>query len=766
MQQLSAIKEAGLYTQAEPVPLLGVSISAEIRGFASRVTIQQTFRNSEKRPIEAVYVFPLEEGSAVCDFSVKIGNRLIKGEVEERHKAFVRYDKAISEGHGGFLLDQEKPNIFVASVGNLNPDQEAVVNITYVAELPFADDSIRFMLPTTISPRYAPLGSDPVAADIISPPMSLNVPYGLSFEARILNDLPVDEVSSPSHQVDVSKKIDGWTVKLAAAQTRLDRDLILNIKLAEAAEPVAIIQKHQNGDRAIMIRFYPEIDPVADIRKAPSTIIFVLDCSGSMSGTSIEQARKVLEMCLRSMSRGDSFNIFRFGSSFEFLFKEPRPYTDKSLQDAVTYVRKIDADLGGTEILPVLQAVYQQIPATAKGKTDIIVLTDGEVLNEEQVISLAGQHRDRARIFSFGIGYGPSESLVRGLARVSGGMAEFVSPDERIEDKVLRQFSRMDLPRITDIRLDWGGLDVEQAPQELPPIFDGDSVTVYGRVKKGKAPKKIIISAKLMGKKIGWRVPVKEAGDGNLVPTLWARAFIRDMETASFDLAGSRQIHRKKAAVNARLVEIAKRYNLASSQTSFVAIETRGDDEKTKEEPVYRRVPIQLTWDWHGVRGTLNFSPAYALMTMPGVQHDVSFFEEETVPQKRMAPSVMYRKAVKDEERPKKDHEKMWFHRLLLGQSAEGYFELSDDLAVELGTSLLELKRLAGKIKGVDTIVDPVRVLATCLAMLLLRIRAKEYRDQWSRSARKAEQWLTANAADAELDSVPLMEKVKEIFFP
>ncbi len=224
MFQLSRVEEAGLYTKSGLVPLQGVSIFAEVIDVASKVTVVQRYRNDEKTPIEATYCFPLEEGSAVCGFEVRIGDRLIQGEVEEREKAFKKYDVAMAQGDGAYLLDQEKPNIFVASVGNLNPGQEATVSITYVAELSVSDDQIKLMIPTTVSPRYAPGDADPIKTDVISPPTSLQVPYGLSLRVCIRNGAGITEVNSPSHKTKVLQTELDWEVALRDSETRLDRD--------------------------------------------------------------------------------------------------------------------------------------------------------------------------------------------------------------------------------------------------------------------------------------------------------------------------------------------------------------------------------------------------------------------------------------------------------------------------------------------------------------------------------------------------------------
>ena len=85
-----------------PIPLQGVRIEACLTGLGSEVTVTQRYTNLEAVDVEAVYVFPLEEGAAVCGFTARVGDRLIRGRVEEREKAFEVYDDAMAAGHGAF----------------------------------------------------------------------------------------------------------------------------------------------------------------------------------------------------------------------------------------------------------------------------------------------------------------------------------------------------------------------------------------------------------------------------------------------------------------------------------------------------------------------------------------------------------------------------------------------------------------------------------------------------------------------------------------
>ena len=190
MPETSAAPLAGLVTrQGQPVPLSGIEIRADVSSLGARVTIAQRYVNRESAPIEAVYVFPLDERSAVCGFEALIDGTLVVGEIRTRDEAFEAYDEAMARGDGAFLLDEERPDVFVASVGNLPPGKEVLLKIVYVTELGVTDEGLRFTVPTTVSPRYAPAadhrGVGRPDADTLNPPLAWQVPYGLSLMVEV-----------------------------------------------------------------------------------------------------------------------------------------------------------------------------------------------------------------------------------------------------------------------------------------------------------------------------------------------------------------------------------------------------------------------------------------------------------------------------------------------------------------------------------------------------------------------------------------------------
>ena len=161
---------------------------------------------------------------------------------------------------------------------------------------------------------------------------------------------PVRAVESPSHPIAVS--IDGRraSVSLSARETVLDCDFVLKIALAEAARPGVLVERGGDGAAYALVSF-----PPASSRRAPAPceIVFLVDRSGSMQGSSIAEARNALQLCLRSLRPGCLFNIVGFGCRSSRSSRRAGPYGDRhAASRGERHVRGLEADMGGTEILP------------------------------------------------------------------------------------------------------------------------------------------------------------------------------------------------------------------------------------------------------------------------------------------------------------------------------------------------------------------------------------------------------------------------------
>jgi Ca-activated chloride channel family protein len=725
------------------------------------------------KPIEAVYVFPLDEGAAVCGFEAVVDGTLVVGEVHERDKAFEIYDDAMADGHGAFLLDEERPDVFQASIGNLPPGKEVLVRLTYVTELSIDGGRARFSIPTTVSPRYAPaqdhVGVGRSDARVLNPPVVWSVPYGLDLSLRITMPARITALESPSHPISITINEDEATVKLAQVQASLDRDFVLSIEAAGMDSPQALVERADDGSEAVAVSFVPALKETP----SPSEIIFVVDRSGSMEGSSIDEVRNALQLCLRSMISGCRFNIVGFGSTHESLFSGTRSYDQRSLDEASGHVAELRANLGGTEILAPLQFALEQ-PHDDDLPRQVVVLTDGQVTNTDAVLALAAQHAATARIFTFGIGAGASQHLVRGLARAGGGSAEFIYPGERIEPKVVRQFGRLLSPALHDVKIEWVGAPVTSMPMRVPPIFAGGRLLVYGFPKTNERPAAVRLSARGPSSPLSFEVPLSGArvAPGKLVATLAARARIRELEESGewFVERGSRQKEKKGSSVSKEIIELSVRYGLMSRETSFVAVERR--ETPVTGEVELRRVPIALTDGWGGIRRrmgrAITLGSSYSGRPQPGRDlADTATFvltrasKPEEGSNERVAGllgSAWVPRALRIGRR-KDVASRTDMHALVVLQQADGSWDLTPDLAVILGRKLSDLEAAIDRASGRPT--DTRRAWATALAITWLELHAQDIEDQWKLLSRKARRWLDSVAA-ATVDGTSWMQTAEK----
>ena len=602
---------AGLFvvgrTDGAQVPLYGVDILAMISGTASEVQVSQSFKNDEDVPIEAVYTFPLPESAAVSSFVVEIDGKVVKGAVEEKEKAFEKYDAAMQQGHGAFLADQDRPNVFTVSAGNLLPNQKATIRLGYVTELEQTRDSIRMMIPTTVSPRYIPAETaakmDAAELDHVCPPTVCGtVPYGLHLKVDIDSPVDIKEVSCPSHSTSV--KIEGKkaTVELMGEGIQLDQDFVLCIKTENSSQASAIVAD-DGEDNIVMLNLFP--NAVAGKRQ-PCEFVFVVDRSGSMMGPSIEQARNALLLAMRSMRDGDRFNVVAFGMTSELMFERSVAYSQQSLNEASMLVSKMEADMGGTEIMGAMILATKDVQKGSKRQ--VLIITDGQVGNEDEVIKMANSQN--CRLFTFGCGCGGNEHLLASVARSTGGKCEASHPGERIEPKIMRQVRRMTSSRMDNIKVEWGALEPNlMSPSKPLVLYAGDRFTLYARVRKGTKKTKVTIVADGPDGEVRFPVNVdlRKPVQKRAIAVLMARRAIQEIEEAPDPKGGSAQEREKKPG-KAKILELALRYQLMSSETSFVAIEERKAGEQQQPAEL-RRVPVAMTKGWHGMMGASGPGP-------------------------------------------------------------------------------------------------------------------------------------------------------------
>jgi hypothetical protein len=351
---------ASTHQETSYVPLKQVQVAATIRSFAADVTITQVFRNDETKPIEAVYCFPIEEKAAIYSFIARIDDREIIAQLKEKKEAQQEYNNALQQGHGAYLLEQDEnsQDNFIINVGALPPSKECTITVAYVTELEYAQESIiRFVVPTTIAPRYNPNKDGIASVAGTNSKYVQSTPYTIEFRCRIdkmgrSQEEYIARINSPSHpiQVDFAEQ-DAYIITFAQQNTHLDRDILINIELADKrANTIVAVEPG-----AVMAVFTPTIEDCRQGLKFDQTneFIFVIDCSGSMEDENkIGLARQAMLLFLKSLPVDCHFNIIRFGSQYKSLFTGITAiYNEENAQKAEQLISGLKADLGGTELV-------------------------------------------------------------------------------------------------------------------------------------------------------------------------------------------------------------------------------------------------------------------------------------------------------------------------------------------------------------------------------------------------------------------------------
>ncbi|XP_051961681.1 von Willebrand factor A domain-containing protein 5B1-like [Xyrauchen texanus] len=249
---------------------------------------------------------------------------------------------------------------------------------------------------------------------------------------------------------------------------------------------VDIIRKRLHKDvlhnPVAMLNFCPDLhSTTSDLHSIQGEFIFLIDRSGSMSGVNINRVKDAMVVILKSLFPACLFNIVGFGSKFKTLFATSQSYDEETLALACEHVKKIRADMGGTNILAPLNWILRQ-PIQRGHPRLLFLLTDGAVSNTGKVIELLRRHARFTRCYAFGIGPGACRRLVLGLAAVSRGTAEFLAEGERLQPKMIKSLKKSMTSVLTDISIEWLYPETKEillSPVGTTCLFPGDHLIGY-----------------------------------------------------------------------------------------------------------------------------------------------------------------------------------------------------------------------------------------------------------------------------------------------
>jgi len=607
----------GRYIKA---PSVKTDVDISIAGPVIRTTLSQTFQNDSDDWVEGIYVFPLPENAAVDRLRMVIGGRLIEGQIKEKQAAKKIYQAAKAQGKKASLVEQERPNIFTASVANIGPRESVSIQIEYQDTAEIKNGVASLVFPMTVAPRFSPKPEilqvasaggtvtavlDPVLDRArISPPLmnpknepSEYIRLPVSIDITLDAGFDLESIDSPYHQITI-KNIDedSAVINLAEGAVPADRDFKLTWNAAHnRAAQKSVFKETIGEDTYLMTLVTPPkltfVEPV-DAHKRES--IFVIDTSGSMGGTSIEQARAALKLGLERLKPSDSFNVIRFSSGHSKLYASPKQASPENIKAALRWVGNLSAG-GGTNMMPAMQSALKGDAPEGTLK-QVVFITDGAIGNETQLFALIQDELKSARLFPVGIGSAPNRFFMSRAAKFGRGTSVVIGNLNDVQSEMSDLFAALENPVLTNLQLSLNP-KAESYPSVLPDLYDGEPVMSVTKLASTELPTSISLSGNYPDRTWQDIVDLNKAQPAKGLSVIWARRKIEDLENQRFDRSVAAQIDKT-------ILETALEHHIVTRLTSLVAVDITPSRDVSK--PLHSQaVPTMLPkgWDFAALTG-------------------------------------------------------------------------------------------------------------------------------------------------------------------
>ncbi|MCM1056668.1 MAG: VWA domain-containing protein [Firmicutes bacterium] len=569
----------------EHFPLKATNVVSNVSGIIAETYVTQTYANEGEVPINASYVFPASSSVTIHGMKMVIGNEMITAQIKEKETAKKEYTEAKSEGKSASLLEQKRPNVFTMDVANIMPGDIVNIELHYTQLITPRENTYEFVFPTVVGPRYTPpatadsQGDDagdgsknidgssendwtasPYLPEGTTPPGDYNITVNLS------TGVPIADITSKSHGIRIVKTNDS-----TAQITLMDpddyagnRDFILRYRLTGEEIQSGLVLSEGTDENFFMLtiqppeRYVPEDIP-------PREYIFVLDVSGSMFGYPLDTAKDLLHDLVADLKETDTFNLVLFANETTLLSQRSLPATPQNVGAAIQLIDRQDGG-GGTSLLPALQDALA-IPKGDDTARSIVIITDGYISNDDEVVSCVTENMSRASFFSFGIGSSVNDYLIKQIAGCGLGEYFIVTDREDASESAASFRTYIEAPLLTDISVAYQNFDVYDVEPSLPSIlYAAQPIVLFGKW-RGAPAGTITVTGRAGAEDYVQEIPVntvKVDRESDALRYLWAR-------TRLDQVAGYGSI-RNDVSVKDEITLLGLNYSMITPYTSFIAV--------------------------------------------------------------------------------------------------------------------------------------------------------------------------------------------------
>jgi Ca-activated chloride channel family protein len=572
--------ESGKHYEVDPSSLK-THVDIKVSGPILRATVTQEFKNPSQVWLEGVYTYPLPENAAVDQMRMRVGDRIIEGQIKEKEQAKKQYEKAKQEGKRASLVSNARTNQFTTRVANIAPNAKVRVEFEYQQMLQFDDQSYSFRFPMTLTEQYTPPQTfkEPLftapenhiksVGEANDNPVEISVTVNAGF--------PIQSMTSASHTVDFQRQGDeAFSAYLKGDALESNRDFQLSWAIKSTSEPMVSLlrETRSDGEYGFLMIMPPDMNEQDQNQAMQQNreLMLVLDVSGSMQGASIRQAQEALAKAIEAIDPETRFNLILFNQKAKQMFRKSVKASTENKRFALAYVDNIRAD-GGTEMAPAIKLALADSQRSARSNgselplfRQVVFITDGAVGNEQELFDLIQAKLGTSRLFTVGIGSAPNSYFMRKAARAGRGTFTYIGSPNEVVSKMDALFKKLAAPAMIDIRFELPGTVAETLPNPLPDLYVSEPV--YVSFKADSFPDSAQLTATLAGMPSYLELPMGSPKQSKGVAVEWARLKIDSLAELHRERSGEDQ-----GLVKNELIDVAIQYHQVTQFTSMLAVD-------------------------------------------------------------------------------------------------------------------------------------------------------------------------------------------------
>lgn len=579
------------------------AVRAEVHEQVAVVTVEHEFYNPGATTVEGAFLFPLPPQAQVSRFAMHVDGKELVGELLTAEEARRIYENIVRQNLDPALLEMADYRTFRARIFPIPPRATRLLTLRYDATLPREGNVVTLQYPMQGNLTQRGTGWQPrpwpQPGPMPMPPESAQMPerpqvQQSTIQIELRTDTGLRNIYSPSHRVEVKQASDRRaTVSFEASHALDGKDFLLYYSL-DANEIGATLLTHrpETGKPGyFMLLLSPQVD-FKEHQISAKDLVLVLDTSGSMAGEKINQAKAALRYCLQRLGERDRFGLVTFSSEARSF--RPQLAGIEARDDALWHVDRLEAT-GGTNINEALRAAAELLRDSQPGHGMIIFLTDGlptnGVTDEGQIRrNFTQAQRGEVKLFSFGVGFDVNTRLLDGLARENHAFADYISPQENIEERVSTFYEKVRYPVLGNLAYEFRGADVRLlSPARLPDLFKGGQVILAGRYHTAGQVTVVLrgqTSERRQSFQYDFNFPERER-EREFVARLWATRRVGD-------LLEDMRLNGENAELKNEVIALAKEFGLVTPYTSYLVQEEEGLTRVSGGQPDRFRMRKQM----------------------------------------------------------------------------------------------------------------------------------------------------------------------------